>query len=163
MTSSDKLKIQALLDGGLDPAEARQVAEWLEHNPEARQLHQDLGRIRDLLRAHEPQAPLPVTPDYYWAALQSRLASAQAETAPALPVRRMRWTPVAWWWKYLAPAGGAVLLALLVSLPFMQPAPEVAETEYQGLEVETVWPEARIVTYRSDTEGISVVWVNTQD
>lgn len=159
MTSSDKLKVQAFLDGALDPAETRQVAEWLERDSEARQLHRDLSRIRDLVRAHEPKTPLPVTPDYYWSVLQGRLAPAQS---PSVPVARPRWTPAVWWWKYLVPAGGAVLLAFLISFPLMQRSTDLAADDLQGLEVETELPEARVITYRSDTEGISVVWVNTQ-
>ncbi|HOW64656.1 MAG TPA: hypothetical protein P5186_12010 [Candidatus Paceibacterota bacterium] len=152
MKSKRYLKWQALVDGELSPAEEASLRQRIEGDPEARQWTEELSRMRELLRAHEVERRLPVAGDFYWAQIESRLKSdPEGATSRATPGRT--WV----WWRWLAPAGAAGMLALLSLHPFQSPQPTVVADE-----IETQLTAANFFTFRSQSDGISVVWVDTK-
>ncbi len=162
MNTELALQIQAWIDGELPPDQQQRVAQRIASDPEADALRLRLEQTRQLLAGNESTPALPVTPDYFWSQIERRLAS--ADVPPPAPFR----TPAAsWWsawWKVLAPA--AILLALVPILLRQQPAldPRPAHTfEYNAqFEVASEHPGASVITYQSDTDGLTVVWVDSR-
>jgi anti-sigma factor RsiW len=147
------MRMQAYLDGELPERESCEVKDWLSKDPEAKALYEELAHTKTLLHGNEPVAPFPCAPDFYWSQIQRQI-TVHHPPAPA---------PHPWfsrWWKLLVPASAMALFALMLSLQGTGSRTMVA---LNGMEVQTEIPGANVMTFRSDNEGISVVWIGTND
>jgi anti-sigma factor RsiW len=161
MNSDTQLKVQAYLDNELSPGEARKVAGLISSDREAQELYSLLRATRELLVPNEPEIKIEESRDFYWSKIQRQVESAQREPAPQ-PVRPL-------WIRLLAPlAGTAALFALLLSV--MNPATRVVDTSTETLasrpihgEVEDLAPDVSSVTFRSEQDGVTVVWLSSRE
>lgn len=155
MNHDAALRIQAWVDGELPPPAAREVADWAGRDPGAGALAAELRHARAALREGEPAYQAPVTREFYWAGIERRIAQQQpSPSAGHAPV------PFAWLARFLIPAGIFAALALLLALPVMRDKAGTANT--WASEVESPLDDISSVTFRSESEGITVVWVNTR-
>ncbi len=156
MNHEAALRIQAWVDGELPSPAAREVAAWVERDPDAAALATELRHARSALREGEPEYSAPVSREFYWSAIERRIASRQTPQpqAPAPP-------PFAWLVRWFVPAGILAALALVLALPALrdQFAPPV---KWASEEVESPLDDISSVTFRSESEGITVVWVNAR-
>ncbi len=153
MIEPNLIKMQAYLDGELPERESREVKDWLSKDPEAKALYEELANTKTLLHGNEPVTPFPCAPDFYWSQIQRQIA---------VPPARAR-TPQPWfsrWWKLLVPASAMALFALMIALQHPMTSTMVS---LNGMEIQTEIPDANVMTFRSDNEGISVVWIGTND
>lgn len=158
MKQEAQLQLQALLDGELSPAEMRRVEQWMAQDPQAQALFAELQHTRALLVGNELPRQIPASRDFFWSRIEQdiqRLESMPAPSGFALP----SWTKD--WWKLFAPVG-AVAMLCLVLLPLWHPPQPPAMAALHGMEIEAGTPDSSVITFRSDMEGISVVWVDTQ-
>jgi len=159
MNNDTQLKVQAYLDNELAPAEARKVSNLISSDSEARDLFTLLKDTKELLGQNEPVLKLDDSRDFYWSKIQRGIRSAEKFPA-ARPASR-------WWLKILAPMAGAVaLFALLLSITnpvSQQPIAQNIISEPRPLhQVEDLAPDVSTITYRSEVDGVTVVWVNSQ-
>src|SRR5262245_51836659 len=160
MNSDTQLKVQSYLDNELSPGEARKIAAMLSLDREAQELYSHLRSTKDLIRAHEPEAKLSDSREFYWSKIQRQLQAVQRE-----PARQ----PTPFWIRLLAPLAGAAALAfLLVSV--INPGTQVVKRSGEDLaarplhgEVEDLAPEMSSVTFRSEEHGVTVVWLSDRD
>jgi hypothetical protein len=169
MKSLELLQVQAYLDNELSPADARKVAALISTNPEAQALYRELKDTRELVMANEPQYKLQEPKDFYWAQIQRQIESSEksAERAPRNN----------WFVRWVAPlAGACALIALGISIlhvgnnkpvdivsdnypigPTMPPVGHQATPatlrQIEGAEMSTI-------TFRSESEGMTVVWIS---
>jgi|ERR1041385_229085 anti-sigma factor RsiW len=155
MNTESQLKLQAYLDGELAGPEARQVAAWLEKDRDAQALLGELKQTRAELKGNEPEAKVPESREFYWSKIQREILRAErAEGREAAQVSTMPW-----WRKYWAPlctASAVAALMILTLNPLMLSRPGVEEFE-NPLE------EASTLTYRSEKEKTTVVWLVSQN
>src|ERR1041385_8039731 len=160
MNTDTQLKVQAYLDNELTPAEARKVATIISSDSEARDLYGQLKEMKEALAQHEPALKLDESREFYWSKIQRAI-----ESSERLPVTRA--TPQ-WWVKILAPMAGAVaLFAVLLSItnpslktPVAQNSlPQVPQPLHQ---VQDLAPDVSSITFRSEAEGVTVVWVTSK-
>ncbi len=163
MNSDTQLKIQAYLDNELSPGEARQIAAMLSSDRDLQELYGELRATKESLRDNEPEVKLGDSREFYWSQIQRRIAT--AEWAPAPRAARPLWV------RLLAPlAGTAALFALLLAV--MNPSTRIAPTTTGGAivsaantnrplhgEVEDLAEEVSSVTFRSEENGVTVVWL----
>lgn len=159
MNSDTQLKVQSYLDNELSAGEARQVASLLSSDAQAKELYENLRLTRELIVANEPEVKLEESRDFYWSKIKRQIEQAEREPAPR------HTTP--WWIRAMAPlAGTAALFALLISI--MNPKTEmtprstnqtVSNVPLHG-EVEDLVPEMTSVTFRSEQNGVTVVWLS---
>ena len=152
MNSEFQLKIQAFLDSELPPHKATEVAEWIAKNREASMLMKELRQTRALMTGNEVELKLPVAKDFFWSQIEREINSSENRKEIVKPV-----IEVGWIWRLLAPASALLLLAVLILPQRHTVTSELASTS--NSEVETAIDEANVVTFRSDLEGVSVVWV----
>lgn len=150
MNKETCLELQALVDGELDRRRRDAVSRRCAEDPDARQLAAALAAVREVLRQHEPEHRVPETREFYWNQIERRLAAAQARSAPPVPGR---WD----WLRWLIPVAGAAVVALLVSFPNAPTAPSLAGTSPERPDPGTQL--ASSVTYRSDSDGVTVHWI----
>ena len=151
------LKVQAYLDNELSPAEARKVGTWISSNPEARDLFNELKETREILMQNEPVLKLPESGEFFWSKIERSIASAEREPAPA--------EARPWWTRFLAPVAGTVaLFALVFTLvdrggAHMQVTKTIGDPAIHEFEEA---PDVSTITFRSEAEGVTVVWLSTQ-
>jgi anti-sigma factor RsiW len=148
MKTEEQLRLQAYLDNEVSSSEARQIAAWIERDPEAKSLYAELQATKKLLSPeNEVAVACPEGRDFYW----SKIARA-IETAEREPVRREAARP--WWIRLLAPAAGAAVLALVV-LTSVSTNPRIAvHQERSDLENGTL-------TFHSRDNGMTLVWISS--
>ena len=159
MNNDTLLKIQAYLDNELSPAEARKIANLISVNSDAHTLYAELRETKEILLECEPELKLEESRDFYWSKIRRAIETAEIE-----PVVRPAFK---WWVKILAPMAGALaLFALLLSITHPAPDAPVAQNflnEAKPLhEIEDLSPDVSTITFRSEAEGVTVVWVSSQ-
>jgi anti-sigma factor RsiW len=159
MKNDTQLKVQSYLDNELAPAEARKVSNLISSDPEARDLYTHLKTTKEILVQNEPMAKLDDSRDFYWSKIQRGIRSTERVPAAKAASR--------WWIKILAPMAGAVaLFALLLSIAnpiSREPVAQNVLTEPKALhEVQDLAPDVSTITFHSEAEGVTVVWVTTQ-
>ena len=155
MNRESQLKIQAYLDDELNATERKLVENWLKTDPETVNLYQELSLLRQCIKRNEIPHALPVPPDFYWSQIKQQISKPEIAKNDSF---KPSW--LSWVWKALAPVGVAALLALLIS-PNLTPRPVNSVALNSGMEVEADSEDAMIITYRSESEGVSVVWIQT--
>jgi hypothetical protein len=154
-------QLQAWIDGELDSGAARDIAQRVQHDPEARAFCDNLRAIHNLLRAHEPSPVVPETREFYWSKIR-RGITATPEVRPAAPAREpVRWSWLAWF----IPAA-AVLVAVLLYLPGRRqaPSPELASSAVMvEHEIEAADVGLTSLTFYSAQDSMTVVWLGRND
>ncbi|MCP5518182.1 MAG: hypothetical protein H7A45_13090 [Verrucomicrobiales bacterium] len=153
MNHDARLKLQAFLDGQLPPGEASAMQRLIETDPEARTFRADWTAMKRLLAVGEPVVEVPASREQYWHEIARQLEAA----IPPPRSSRASWG-LPWWLRVLAPvtAGVAVIAALILSLP----AKPDASGSYA--EVESPLNDVGAMIFRSESERMTVVWVDTR-
>jgi anti-sigma factor RsiW len=151
-TRDMQLKVMAYLDNELSPADARKVGTWISTDPEARDLYNELKETRELLTQNEPALKLPESREFFWSKIERGIAAAEREPAT---VERP------WWTRFLAPAlGTAALFALLLTVVDRgggrTPVADIPLHQFEEAQ------DVSTITFRSEAEGVTVVWLSTQ-
>src|SRR2546427_201539 len=97
-----ELKLQALLDGELSARQARKVAAWLEADPQAQLLFNELKIAKSAMAGGEPELTLPESREFYWSKIQREIGRAEQAQVPFRPLPG--W--IAAWRRLLAPMAG---------------------------------------------------------
>ena len=140
------LDLQAYVDGELEPSRRAEVDRVLAGDAEAREMVAALGSLAELVRSHEPVARVPEERGFYWSQIQRRIEQAEAADArQAAGANR-----AAGWLRWLAPALGVAAVVVVVTLE------RRAQT---GLVEVASADDAVSMTFRSDTDGVTVHWL----
>lgn len=142
------LELQAHLDGELPPGRREAVQALCAQDAEAQALYQSLKTLRETVRDHEPEHRLSESREFYWSQIQRRIASAEAQAAPA-PQTLSAWSQL---FRWLVPLGGLAAVALIFTLK--DPA------RPRNVAFNTAPNPATSVEYRSDADGVTVHWIN---
>lgn len=153
MNQEAKLKLLAFLDGQLAPREGAAMEHLLKTDAEAQALQRDWTAWKQVLAAGEPPLEVPASREQYWHEIERQIdaLTPSPRTAP-------RHVSIPWWLRLLAPvtAGAAILVAILVSLP------SGSEVSTSYAEVESPLNDVGAMIFRSESEQMTVVWVDTQ-
>lgn len=144
-----QLKLQAYLDGELPEAEAREVTKWLAQDQEAVLLSAELRNTRQAMKGAEAIVQLPESREFFWSKIEREIARVErprpAEQRRPFIVRLQR---------ILVPLSGVVALSvfLMVTLLNGESGAMLGETEVAN-------EDMGAITFRSDSEGITTVWL----
>ncbi|MBI3414989.1 MAG: hypothetical protein HY043_06650 [Verrucomicrobia bacterium] len=151
-----EFKLQALLDGELSPDEARQVTEWLAGDAAAKALFAELKATKAAIAGNEQEIRLSESREFYW----SKIAR-QIEREDAVAVGDPRKTPFAWM-RWFAPLAGTATLVIVLALA-LRLRPGLRSGGLASADAfEPPHEDSSIISFHSDSEGISVVWVATR-
>lgn len=155
-----ELKLQAFLDGELEESALPAIGQLLKEDRSAKGLLEELRQTSNLFKANELSYQVPVSREFYWSQIERSIrSSVRSDPAPGSNA-----SPWAWVWKLFAPAGALALLASLLLPLGIHPRTYLAlyeDGDAAGINVHAEFPSSSFVTYRSESEGMSVVWVNT--
>jgi anti-sigma factor RsiW len=157
MNIQSQLRLQAYVDNELSPEESQRVVDWLAADPQARALVAELTQTHAWLNASQPQRKLPVSGDFYWSQIKSAIAP--VESRPVREAEPFR-LGLGWLWKWAVPVAGMALI-ILAMLPVNPSRPPSSAFAGGVMEIESALPDSNVITFRSDSEGISVVWMET--
>jgi len=139
-----ELKLQALLDGELETREVRELEALLAKDTQQAALLQELKWTKAAVAGNDVALSLPETRDFYWSKIAREIET--AEKNAAVPAERP------WWIQYFYPATG---LAAMVALMFVISGGR----DTDGANTESVPEDVNAVSFRSDAQEISVVYV----
>lgn len=140
-----ELKLQALLDGELDAREARHAEALLAQDAQSAALLQELTWTKGAIVGNEAEMKLPESREFFWGKVE-RAITVEEKQAAAAPAER------AWWLKFLYPATG---LAAVVAVMFVVSGGRTTD----GADSESVTEDVNAVSFRSESEKMSVVYV----
>ncbi len=152
MKTETCLEVQAYLDGELESSRRAAIAALCEQDTAARALRDSLQVVRDTVRQHEPEHRLSDSREFYWSQIQRRIAAAerQAETRPARPLPA--WTGL---FRWLVPVAGLAAVTLVFTL-----RDDPRQLLIDGTVLAAAPASATSVEYRSDTDGVTIHWIN---
>lgn len=147
-TESKELRLQAYLDNEVSSADARQIASWIERDPEAKALYEELRAMKAVLNAeNEISVTVPESREFYWSKIQREIE--RTEQAP-----RHEHSPRPWWLRLLAPVAGAAALAVFVVMSISN---NPVRTAFQ----EEVSQTDSSITFYSPENKMTVVWISS--
>jgi anti-sigma factor RsiW len=149
------LKIQSWIDGELPADEAVEVGRLVAADPEAGAWARSLRALKTGIRGNELSRPVPVGREQYWGGIATALDDPLEATIK--PDRKHR----PWWLTVLAPLGAATAAVVaLVLVGFPDPVPPQAPQAYA--EIVDPLDDVSSFTFRSESEQMTVVWVDTR-
>ncbi|NLH72014.1 MAG: hypothetical protein GX456_03055 [Verrucomicrobia bacterium] len=154
MKQEDVIKIQAWLDGELAGSEAESVERLIAQDADARALVAELRWTKSALVRGELERPVPESREFYWSKIERAIRA--TETARQAVLDRP-WVGLVLRW--FAPAGIVAALALFLVLPILRQSRQ--QPWVAGAEIESPLSDVGSITFRSEAEGMTVVWVNT--
>jgi anti-sigma factor RsiW len=160
MNEQLQTQLQAWIDGELDARAAQDIAQRVQHDPEARALCDNLRAIRNLLRGHEPGHAVTETREFYWSKIRRGItAAAPPAPEPAAPSRpAFDWSWLAWF----IPAT-ALIVAAFIYLPFGKETPtrELASSAPPMVEHEIEAADVGLTsfTFYSSEDAMTIVWL----
>jgi anti-sigma factor RsiW len=142
------LKLQAYADGEVSDREARETADLLAKNADARALLAELQSTSDALAGFEAEIKLPESREFYWSKIEreiQRLEKAERLRSGSSLFRA--------WRRFFVSAGALAALAIAGLLVFSQPrSPRAAETE-------SAFADSNAFTYHDYAAGTTLVWL----
>ena len=150
-----ELKVQALVDGELTGREAKALQQRINDDAKLQQLHARLTQMRGLIADSELPRPLPESGDFYWNKIAEKIEHEKCVgELPSPPTPASRWLL-----RWLSPLVGVSALVLLFTL--QQPtAPDLGITLNSDHELEMSDDEIDVMTYNSDDDSMSIVWLD---
>jgi anti-sigma factor RsiW len=147
------LRLQALLDGELEAADARAIEQWLAQDADARALFAELQQTRLQLAGNEAELRLPESREFFWSKIERDIR--RLETAESGAPRTT--APLAWLRRWLAPAAAFAAVALAITFTqrpgSLDGANTVVEDSQEGISSKA---------YHDQAAGITMVWVSDQ-
>jgi hypothetical protein len=151
MNKEMTLEIQAYLDNELaSEMDVKRVANLVAQDSDATRLYKELKDTRQILAGNELPARLPESGDFYWSKIQRAI---ERESAPRPPARE---TP--WWIRALAPLAGVACVGLLLAGKGVMNVGSKGRSAYLH-EIETSIDDASAISFHSQSQGMTVVWV----
>lgn len=149
MDFETELKLQAYLDGELSEGEARQVAKLIAQDQQAVLLMGELRNTRQAVKGAEAIVQLPESREFYWSKISREIqrldGPERIQQRPSLISRLQR---------LLVPLSGAVAVSVLLGIMLLNggSGSALGETELAN-------EDMGAITFRSDSEGITTVWL----
>ena len=148
------LKLQADLDGELSSGERKEVETLLARDPELRALKAELSFVTRSLKDSDPVMQVPASREFYFSQIERRIAASESEmrTSSVGPGSRFG----GWLRQALLPLSGVAAACLMLVLGLREgPLPALSFHE----ETESPLDETAAVTFRSESEKVTIVWV----
>jgi negative regulator of sigma E activity len=150
------LKVQACVDGELPDAEAKAFLDSIRQDEQLQLIHQHLRSIKSLMHENELEHPVQETREFYWAQIQRSIAAAPAGRATHA-------SSLGWLLRWLVPVGATALLCAYWLMPVRPGAGSDAEADLLvGHEIETPLEDTTSFAFRSESAGMTIVWVETR-
>lgn len=150
------MKLQAYLDGELSAGERAEVESRLKQDPSLRELEAELRMVSHALKEADPVVSVPVSREFYWNQIERRIA-VEASTAPASEVAASDW--LGWLRRLAIPLSGVAAACLMLMASLKQGGLPVSIHEV----TESLLSETSAVTFRSEAEKVTVVWLYDQE
>ncbi len=148
------LKIQAYLDGELSSNERQEVETLLARDPELQALKAELSFVTRAFKDSDPVMQVPASREFYFSQIERRIAA--AESAPKTLSVEAGSRFAGWLRQALLPLSGVAAACLMLVLSLREgPLPALSFHE----ETESPLDETAAVTFRSESEKVTIVWV----
>lgn len=156
MNEDFSMRLQAYLDGELGAAERAQVESVLAQDPEARALERELRMVMSALRDADPVVSVPESREFYWSRIERAINASEAVAARQA---RPESTFAGWFRRALLPLSGVAAACFMLFMGLRETGLPVS---MHG-ETESPLAETGALTFRSEAERVTVVWLYDKD
>lgn len=157
MNEELQLNLQAYADGELSEREARDIADLLAKDGDARALLAELKNTRCALAGFESEIQLPESREFYWSKIEREIRRLETADPP-----RAGSSLFASWRKFLLPSAAVAVLVIAGMLIFprpQDPGPRAA-TVARSAQSEFALADSEAFTYRDYANGTTLVWLS---
>jgi len=128
----------------------------------SRELRDQLLSLKTALRGNERVHPLPVSADFYWQGIERRILQEERQRQPA-PAAETLPFPI-FLIRRVLPVLGTLALVLAISMTLWLPMRgERVASLGTNHDIENTSEDISTMSFRSESEGITVVWVAARD
>ena len=154
------IKLQAYLDGELSGSDKVAVEKLLAEDADLRGLRQELVMVKEALRESDPVVTIPASGEFYWSQIERRLKHLEmmGESSAA---GRASWS--AWLRRVLLPLTGTAVACLVLILSLRDGSLPGVSIASLHEETESPLEETSAVTFRSESEKVTVLWLYDKD
>ena len=154
------IKLQAYLDGELSDGDRAAVEKLLAQDVDLRGLRQELMMVKGVLQESDPVVTVPVSREFYWSQIERRLERIEVEHGRST-VGGSSWA--AWLRRVLLPVTGTAVACLVLLLSLRDGSLPGVSIRSLHEETESPLEETSAVTFRSESEKVTVVWLYDKD
>jgi anti-sigma factor RsiW len=157
MNEEMEFKLQAWVDGELKGADASRMAQLVEEELDASQTVAELRAVKNMMAGAELSRAVPETREFYWSKIerQIQLEDSRSEASPAKPGLMARWR------RFLMPLAGLAAASCVAVFTLTQSTTQPKSTTDDEF---TSTDEAmETTTYRDQSSGMTVVWLQDRD
>ena len=147
------IRLQAYLDGEISPQEREAFEKQLSQDAELQSLSKELTLVSGLLRESDPVVTVPASQDFYFSQIRKRIEAAEATTPEVIPA--LSWGE--WVRRALLPLGGVAVAGLMLMTTLRTGVTPLIASSHE--ETEALLEETGAMTFRSDAQGVTVVWL----
>lgn len=161
------IRLQAYLDGELKGAEREGMERQLASDAELRALAQEIRAVTAALKDSDPIVTVPASREFYFSQIERRIAAAEVQESrtagSGVPV-------MVWVRRALLPLTGVALATFMLMssvntgvLPIQSPLDESLQATQRVEETGAMLEETGAMTFRSESEGVTLVWLYDKD
>jgi hypothetical protein len=150
------IRLQAYMDGELSSEERVSFEKLLNQDVELQSLRKEITLVTNLLRESDPVVAVPESQEFYFSQIRRRIEA--AETAAPNVAPALSWGQ--WFSRALLPLGGVTVAGLMLMTTLRTGTPLIASSHE---ETEALLEETGAMTFRSDAQGVTVVWLYDKD
>ena len=157
-------KVQALVDGELPAADRAGLETLIQSDEELKQLHETLTQGREWLNGNELERSVPEQRDFYWSKIAAGIDRAEQKTEREQKASKGHGTKQAFWLRWLVPMGGVAAILVLAMLAQFGGPPKPGSGDQKAAsyhEVDNPLETGSLITFRSNSEGVTVVWISS--
>jgi len=164
-TNELELKLQAYLDSELHGKGRQEIEVVLKTDSVARKLLEELKAVKAVLADNELEISCPESREFYWSQISREItptATAATHSSPSILELFKR---------YALPSGMVAVISIVLLLFInnkqndqraeTSPLDESEILFGLNLEIDTDFLDASTITFRSESEAMTVVWVDT--
>lgn len=116
--------------------------------------------VKEALRGSEPVVTVPASREFYWSQIERRLDRVEAESA-ATSAGGSSWS--GWMRRVLLPLTGTAVAGLVLLMSLRDGSLPGVSVASLHEETESPLEETSAVTFRSESEKVTVVWLYDKD
>ncbi|MBL9168762.1 MAG: hypothetical protein JNN07_13575 [Verrucomicrobiales bacterium] len=154
------IKLQAYVDGELSGGERLALEKLLAEDASLQALRQELVMVKEALREADPVVSVPASREFYWSQIERRLERVEAQNEVAA-VSGGWWS--GWLRRTLLPLTGTALAGLVLIMSLRDGSLPGVSVASLHEETESPLEETSAVTFRSESEKVTVVWLYDKD
>jgi len=156
MKTETMLKIQSWVDGRLSAGENAEIEKLVASDADARALAQELRMTKAMFTGCEPEVKMPESREFFWSKVEREIQ--RQEAAGVAGSAHAGFFAPGWLRRLILPVSGVAAVAVIALV-----AVKSGREDLGYEDVEWSAEDVKAVTYRDQSTGMRVIWVDKNE